>query len=246
MSTDETEQGADASSPETLAPETLERGRWLFSQDCTFMLGVTSIAALPPSDVSEIAFAGRSNVGKSSLLNALTGRKALARTSNTPGRTRELNFFQMTPGLRLVDLPGYGYARVSKTEVSAWTELLKSYLAGRPNLRRALLLVDSRHGLKPSDIEMMDMFDEAAVVYQIILTKIDKLTSGKAEFVKSSVEKAILRRPAAHPLVVMTSSEKKTGIAQLRADIATLADWEAISYTGSEDPEPGDWGSGAP
>lgn len=236
--TDETGQNALSDSP---SPEALERGRWLFSQECLFMLGVTGIASLPPSEVPEIAFAGRSNVGKSSLLNALTGRKSLARTSNTPGRTRELNFFQMTPGLRLVDLPGYGYARVSKTEVSAWTELLKSYLAGRPNLRRALLLVDSRHGLKPSDLEMMDMFDEAAVVYQIILTKIDKLSSGKAEAVKKSVEKAIVRRPAAHPFVVMTSSEKKTGIAQLRADVATLADWDAISYTGSHDT-----GSGAP
>lgn len=143
------------------------------------MLGVTRIEALPPADVPEIAFAGRSNVGKSSLLNALTGRKSLARTSNTPGRTRELNFFSLTTGLRLVDLPGYGYARVSRTEVDAWTELLKAYLAGRPNLKRVLLMIDSRHGLKPSDLEMMDLFDEAAVVYQIVLTKVDKLSSGK-------------------------------------------------------------------
>lgn len=208
----------------------LEKGRWLFSQDCLFMLGVTNIPALPPPDVPEIAFAGRSNVGKSSLLNALTGRKSLARTSNTPGRTRELNFFSLTPGLRLVDLPGYGYAKVSKTEVSAWTELLKSYLAGRPNLRRALLLVDSRHGLKPSDLEMMDMFDEAAVVYQIVLTKVDKLSSGKAETVQASVAKAIHRRPAAHPTVLLTSSEKKLGIAELRSDVAALADWDMIGY----------------
>ncbi len=208
----------------------LEKGRWLFSQDCVFMLGVTGIPALPPPDVPEIAFAGRSNVGKSSLLNALTGRKSLARTSNTPGRTRELNFFSLTQRLRLVDLPGYGYAKVSKAEVSAWTELLKSYLAGRPNLRRALLLVDSRHGLKPSDIEMMDMFDEAAVVYQIVLTKADKLSSARAGAVESSVEKAVERRPAAHPTVRMTSSEKNLGIAELRGDIAALADWDAISY----------------
>lgn len=204
------------------------------------MLGVTSIAALPPSDISEIAFAGRSNVGKSSLLNALTGRKALARTSNTPGRTRELNFFALTDGLRLVDLPGYGYAKVSKTEVSAWTQLLKSYLAGRPNLRRALLLVDARHGLKPSDLEMMDLFDEAAVVYQIILTKIDKLTTGKAEAIAGSVQKAIQRRPAAHPTIVMTSSEKKHGIAELRADIGALADWDLIPYKSGQADNPPD------
>lgn len=208
----------------------LEKGRWLFSQDCVFMLGVTGIPALPASDVPEIAFAGRSNVGKSSLLNALTGRKSLARTSNTPGRTRELNFFSLTPGLRLVDLPGYGYAKVSKTEVAAWTELLKAYLAGRPNLKRALLLIDSRHGLKPSDLEMMDMFDEAAVVYQIVLTKSDKLSFGKAKVVQSAVEKAIERRPAAHPVVLVTSSEKQRGIAELRSDVAALADWNVISY----------------
>ena len=220
--------------------DALEKGRWLFSQNCDFMLGVTSIAALPPSDVSEIAFAGRSNVGKSSLLNALTGRKALARTSNTPGRTRELNFFALTDGLRLVDLPGYGYAKVSKTEVSAWTQLLRSYLAGRPNLRRALLLVDARHGLKPSDLEMMDLFDEAAVVYQIILTKIDKLTTGKAEAIAGSVQKAIQRRPAAHPTIVMTSSEKKHGIAELRADIGALADWDLIHYKSGQADNPPD------
>jgi len=208
--------------------EDLEQGRWLFSQECLFMLGVVKLETLPPDDVPEVAFAGRSNVGKSSLLNALTGRKTLARTSNTPGRTRELNFFALTDGLRLVDLPGYGYAKVSKTEVANWTELLKAYLAGRPNLRRALLLIDSRHGLKPSDIEMMDLFDEAAVVYQIVLTKIDKLTSGKADDVKKRVEKAIHRRPAAHPLVMLTSSEKKTGIAALRADIGSLADWDMV------------------
>ena len=213
----------------TWSEEDLEKGRWLFSQECLFMLGVVKMETLPPTDVPEIAFAGRSNVGKSSLLNALTGRKTLARTSNTPGRTRELNFFALTDGLRLVDLPGYGYAKVSKTEVAGWTELLKNYLAGRPNLRRALLLVDSRHGLKPSDLEMMDMFDEAAVVYQIVLTKIDKLSKGKADDVKKRVEKAIIRRPAAHPTVMLTSSEKKTGIAELRADISSLADWDMVN-----------------
>lgn len=210
--------------------EALEQGRWLFSQECLFMLGVVRIETLPSSDCPEIAFAGRSNVGKSSLLNALTGRKTLARTSNTPGRTRELNFFALTEGLRLVDLPGYGYAKVSRSEVDNWTELLKSYLAGRPNLRRILLLIDSRHGLKPSDIEMMDLFDEAAVVYQIVLTKIDKLSGDKAQAVKAKVEKAIERKPAAHPVVVLTSAEKKIGVAELRGDISTLANWDTINY----------------
>jgi GTP-binding protein len=207
-----------------------EQGRWLFSQECLFMLGVVRIETLPPADCPEIAFAGRSNVGKSSLLNALTGRKTLARTSNTPGRTRELNFFALTEGLRLVDLPGYGYAKVSRSEVDNWTQLLKSYLAGRANLRRILLLIDSRHGLKPSDIEMMDLFDEAAVVYQIVLTKVDKLSGDKAQAVKAKVEKAIARKPAAHPVVVLTSAEKKTGVAQLRADISSLANWDRINY----------------
>lgn len=220
----------DETEIEEPSAETVERGRWLFSQECEFMLGVTRIEALPPADVPEIAFAGRSNVGKSSLLNALTGRKSLARTSNTPGRTRELNFFSLTTGLRLVDLPGYGYARVSRTEVDAWTELLKAYLAGRPNLKRVLLMIDSRHGLKPSDLEMMDLFDEAAVVYQIVLTKVDKLSSGKAGTTSTSVERAIGRRPAAHPRVLLTSADKRTGIAELRADVAALADWDMIRY----------------
>lgn len=192
------------------------------------MLGVVKLETLPDPTVPEVAFAGRSNVGKSSLLNALTGRKTLARTSNTPGRTRELNFFALTDGLRLVDLPGYGYAKVSKTESAAWTRLLKAYLAGRPNLKRILLLIDSRHGLKPSDTEMMDLFDEAAVVYQIVLTKSDKLPKGKAEDVAQKVAKAIARRPAAHPQVLLTSSEKKLGIDELRADIGALADWDSI------------------
>lgn len=213
--------------------EALERGRWLFQQDCQFMLGVVKLETLPPSDCPEVAFAGRSNVGKSSLVNALTDRKTLARTSNTPGRTRELNFFALTDGLRLVDLPGYGYAKVSRSEVENWTRLLKNYLAGRPNLRRILLLIDSRHGLKPTDLEMMDLFDETAVVYQIVLTKVDKLSGTRATAIKEAVEAAIKRRPAAHPEVVLTSSVKKTGIAELRADIAALADWDRIDYKGA-------------
>ena len=208
----------------------LERGHWLFAQECTFLLGVTSLEALPVADRPEIAFAGRSNVGKSSLVNALTGRNTLARTSNTPGRTRELNFFELTAGLYLVDLPGYGYAKVERAQVERWVELLKSYLAGRPTLRRVCILVDSRHGLKPSDLEMMDMLDVAAVSYQIVLTKSDKLKASQIASVVSKVEGAIKKRPAAHPKVSVTSSVKKGGIAALRADLASLAEWSEIGY----------------
>ena len=219
-----------ASAEQEIDGETLERGRWLFAQDCQFLLGVTSLTALPAADRPEIAFAGRSNVGKSSLVNALTGRNTLARTSNTPGRTRELNFFELTAGLYLVDLPGYGYAKVERAQVERWVELLKSYLAGRPTLRRICILVDSRHGLKPSDLEMMDMLDVAAVSYQIVLTKTDKLKAGKIAAVVSGIESAIKKRPAAHPEVAVTSSVKKSGIEALRADLASLADWSQISY----------------
>jgi len=210
--------------------DALERGHWLFAQACTFLLGVTSLEALPLADRPEIAFAGRSNVGKSSLVNALTGRNTLARTSNTPGRTRELNFFELTNGLYLVDLPGYGYAKVERAQVERWVELLKSYLAGRPTLRRICILVDARHGLKPSDLEMMDMLDVTAVSYQIVLTKADKLKASQIAAVVSKVEAAIKRRPAAHPEVAVTSSVKKTGIETLRADLASLAEWSGIGY----------------
>ncbi len=209
----------------------LEKGRWLFAQSCDFLLGVTSLEALPAGDRPEIAFAGRSNVGKSSLVNALTGRKTLARTSNTPGRTRELNFFSLTPGLYLVDLPGYGYAKVERELSKRWVDLLKEYLRGRMSLRRVMILVDSRHGLKPSDLEMMDMLDVTAVSYQIVLTKADKIKAGKAEATRKAVERAIIKRPAAHPNVLLTSSQKKTGIEELRAELASLADWTLISYS---------------
>jgi GTP-binding protein len=210
--------------------DALERGRWLFAQECTFVKGVVALTGLPDADRSEIAFAGRSNVGKSSLVNALTGRNTLARTSNTPGRTRELNFFSLTPGLFLVDLPGYGYARVERALVEKWIELLKAYLAGRPNLKRICILIDSRHGLKASDIEMMDMLDVAAVTYQIILTKADKIPAAKLKGRIEGVQKKISRRPAAHPVVLVTSSFKKQGIEELRAELATLADWSLIPY----------------
>ena len=159
-----------------------ELGRWLFAQGTAFRIGVPDLSILPPADRDEIAFAGRSNVGKSSLINALTGYKNLARTSSTPGRTQELNFFALAPErsddgngvLWLVDMPGYGYARESKSKIKAWNQLLVAYLQGRPNLRRVFLLVDARHGLKPNDLEQMADFDKTAVPYQIVLTKSDK------------------------------------------------------------------------
>ncbi len=211
---------------EAVAAE-LEHGRWLFAQDCVFLLGVANLDQLPPGDLPEITFAGRSNVGKSSLINALTGRTTLARTSNTPGRTRELNFFRLGAkdgtALRLVDLPGYGYAKVSRDMVNRWTQLLKTYLRGRANLKRVCVLIDSRHGLKPADHEIMDMLDEAAVSYQIVLTKIDKLKVAEREKVLAQVTTDLKRHVAAHPEVLMTSAEKGWGVPELRARIAAFA-----------------------
>lgn len=212
---------------ETFTADEIEHGRWLFAQACSFVRGVVELDQLPPADLPEIAFVGRSNVGKSSLVNALTGRSTLARTSNTPGRTRELNFFRLGaeqgPALFLVDLPGYGYARVSRDLVARWTELVRTYLKGRPNLKRVCVLVDSRHGLKESDLEIMAMLDEAAVSYQIILTKADKLKAAERVEITNKVSDQIRRRVAAHPEVVLTSAEKGTGIPELRAHIASFA-----------------------
>ncbi|MEM9421764.1 MAG: ribosome biogenesis GTP-binding protein YihA/YsxC [Pseudomonadota bacterium] len=194
----------------------------LFRGPCEFMLGVVSMEGLPSPVTPEVAFAGRSNVGKSSLVNALTGRKALARTSNTPGRTRELNFFDLGGVLRLVDLPGYGYARASRTDVNAWTGLTRDYLKGRPNLRRVCVLIDSRHGLKPVDVETMGILDEAAVTYQIVMTKIDKIKPTQADATKDTILAALKSHPAAFPEVLMTSSEKGTGIDTMRAVLAAI------------------------
>jgi GTP-binding protein len=191
--------------------------------DWTFMTGAADPGGLPPPGPPEIAFAGRSNVGKSSLINAIAGRRALARVSNTPGRTQQINFFAVGDALIVVDLPGYGYAAAPKETVAGWTDLIKLYLKGRVTLRQVILLIDSRHGVKPNDVEIMDMLDRAAVPYQIVLTKADKLGVGQAERVRVATEAALLKHPAARTAVMVTSAEKKTGIEDLRALIVGLA-----------------------
>lgn len=186
-------------------------------------MGAVSLDHLPAPDKVEVAFAGRSNVGKSSLINAITRQKALARTSGEPGRTRELNFFETADGeMRIVDLPGYGYARAPKDVVERWTRLTKAFLRGRVNLKRAFVLIDSRHGIKDVDKGIMDVFDEAAVSYQIVLTKLDKLKPGQAQRMIEETETAIMKRPAAFPRLVATSSAKRTGLDMIRAEIAAL------------------------
>jgi GTP-binding protein len=188
------------------------------------MLGVVKLDTLPPPDVPEIAFAGRSNVGKSSLINALTGRKNLARASNAPGRTRELNFFDLGGRLRIVDLPGYGFAKAPKEVVDRWTALTKNYLRGRVNLKRVILLIDSRHGIKATDEGIMKALDEAAVVYQVTLTKTDKLKKGELDKRLAETEERIRRRPAAFPVIAATSSDKGIGIPELRGQLSAIAE----------------------
>jgi GTP-binding protein len=201
----------------------LEAGRLMFARPWRHFWGSSNATNLPATGGVEIAFAGRSNVGKSSLINALTGQKALARTSNTPGRTRELNFFQADGvPLTIVDMPGYGYARASKEDVAQWTALAFAYLRGRPNLRRVYLLVDARHGIKDNDVEAVKLIDKAAVSYQVVLTKLDRLKAAETEAAIAAVGAAIAKRAAAHPEIIATSADRGTGIDILRAEIAGL------------------------
>lgn len=210
--------------PEAEAPSDAAReaGRRLFAAPTDFLKGVVAMDGLPPGDRVEICFAGRSNVGKSSLINALTGRKGLARASNTPGRTQEINFFTTTDGPYLVDLPGYGFANAPVAVVEKWQRLLKAYLSGRATLRRAFVLIDARHGVKPVDEEIMTLLDKSAVTFQAVLTKADKVKEKDRARVLAQVRGALSKHPAAFPELVVTSSEKGQGIETLRAIIATL------------------------
>ena len=213
----------EVTAADQFSPDEIEAGRLLFARPAVFMLGAVDLDSLPEEGPAEIAFAGRSNVGKSSLLNALTGQNGLARASNTPGRTRELNYFDIEGRIRLVDLPGYGYAKAPREDVERWTALTKDFLRGRSVLRRICLLIDSRHGLKPVDLEIMDLLDEAAVNYQIVLTKTDKIKPTALAHLTEATAKQIARRPAAHPVVRATSADTGEGIDRLRAELAALA-----------------------
>ena len=201
----------------------IERGRRLFAQDCQFVAGAAAPDDIPEAGLPEVAFAGRSNVGKSRLLNALTGRASLARTSRAPGRTRQINFFLLGGRLGLVDLPGYGYAQAPRHQIKAWTELVRAFLTGRPNLRRVCLLLDARHGLKAPDQEVMALLDAAAVSYQAVLTKADKAGRLELEATLAKVKPELARRAAAHPVIAVTSAARGSGIPELRAALAALA-----------------------
>lgn len=210
----------------TLAPdpedEAREKGRLMFAGPVTFVKGVVAMSGLPPADRIEVCFAGRSNVGKSSLINALTGRKTLARASNTPGRTQEINYFALGETRYMTDLPGYGYAEAPVATVRKWQELLKAYLAGRQTLRRAFVLIDARHGVKAVDEDILKLLDRSAVTFQAVLTKVDKINRAERDAVIEQVKGALATHPAAYPELVVTSSEKGEGIETLRAIIATL------------------------
>ena len=211
------------SAPGPFSDEALEEGRLLFAQDCRFIRTVVTLDDVPPPDLPEIAFAGRSNVGKSSLVNALTGRKTLARVSVTPGRTQALNFFRLGEALSLVDLPGYGFAKAGKGQIERWTKLHDRYLRGRPNLRRVLILIDARHGIKPLDEATMSGLDDAAVSYQTVLTKLDKVSALERSIRLKEVQGALRRHVAAHPEIHATSAHEGLGIAALRASLAALS-----------------------
>ncbi len=209
--------------PEDFTAEQLDAGRKLLSGPCSFMLGVARLDQLPVSSLDEIAFAGRSNVGKSSLINALTGQKNLAKASNTPGRTQQLNYFNLGDKILIVDLPGYGFAQAPESMVKQWQKVIFAYLQGRVNLKRVFLLIDSRHGIKKVDEEIMKMLDTAAVTYQIVLTKTDKISAKALQKVIADTEETIKKHGAAHIRLLATSSEKKKGLEELRAEIAGLA-----------------------
>ncbi len=209
-----------------LAPEpgdaAREAGRRLFAGGAEFLKGVVAMEGLPPADRVEVCFAGRSNVGKSSLINALTGRRSLARASNTPGRTQEINYFTLGESRYLVDLPGYGFAEAPVRVVERWQRLLRAYLAGRPTLRRAFVLIDARHGIKPVDEEILTLLDRAAVTFEVVLTKADKVKAAERARILDGVRAALAKHPAAYPEIVLTSSEKGEGIETLRAIVATF------------------------
>jgi GTP-binding protein len=210
----------------TIRPYTddeLAAGRKLFSAPSRFVMGVAKLEQLPAVKVPEIAVAGRSNVGKSSLINVLTGVTGLARASNTPGRTRELNYFDIDGRLMLVDMPGYGYAEAAKKDVKQWQAVLRGYLRGRPGLTRCFVLIDARHGVTSNDREMFELLDDAAVAYQLVITKADKVKVSELSVTTRSVEDAVAKRAAALPQVFVTSSDARTGFDELRAEIAGLA-----------------------